>query len=174
MQESLICDFTNPKCLKWHSVDDEVMGGVSESRFHRGDDGAGVFEGVLSTRNSGGFASVRTFLEKRDFSGFEGIRLLVKGDGRDYSFRIRNDDRYDGIVYRSDFQTVEGVWQEVDLPFNAFTASFRGRVIEDAAPLDLASIVQIGVLISKEQTGAFRLEMKSIRAYSRMEDALKA
>ncbi|ABB24376.1 CIA30 family protein [Pelodictyon luteolum] len=174
MQERVICDFTNPQCLKWHSVDDEVMGGVSESRFQRGDDGAGVFEGVLSTRNSGGFASVRTFLKERDFRGFLGIRLLVKGDGRRYSFRIRNDDRYDGIVYRSDFQTVAGGWQEVDLPFNAFTASFRGRVIEDAEPLELASIVQIGVLISKEHSGAFRLEIKSIRAYGPEPDALKA
>jgi len=117
---------------------------------------------------------VRTLLEERDFSGFSGIRFQVKGDGRRYSFRIRNDDNYDGIAYRNDFASVAGEWMEIDLPFSGFTASFRGRIIDNAAPLDLSSIVQIGIMVSKEKTGAFSLEIRSIRAYSTPRDAFRA
>lgn len=165
MQERLICDFSKPKCLDWYSVDDGVMGGVSQSRFTRAEEGIGHFHGELSDLHGGGFASVRTFLDDRDFSGLEGIRLRVKGDGRRYSFRIRNDDRFDGIVYKSDFTTLDGEWMAVELPFSGFKAAFRGRTLEDAMPLDLRQIVQIGILVSKKQLGPFSLFISSIAAY---------
>lgn len=166
----MLCDFSEPRCLGWRSVDDVVMGGLSGSRFMPADEGVGLFEGELSTENGGGFASVRTVLDERDFTGFEGIRFAARGDGRRYSFRIRNDDRFDGIVYRSDFGTVEGEWREVELPFSGFTASFRGRSLEGAAPLDRSSILQIGLLLSSRRSGPFRLELRPIRAYGK-EDA---
>ncbi|TCD48674.1 CIA30 family protein [Chlorobium sp. N1] len=174
MQERMLCDFSSTRCLKWHSVDDGIMGGISVSRLSIADPGTAVFDGVLSTENGGGFASVRTFPEERDFSGFDGLRLFVRGDGRRYSFRIRNDDSYDGIVYRSDFEPVAGKWMEVDLPFSGFSASFRGRSIEGATPLDRSSIVQIGLLVSREEVGPFRLELRSIRAYRAVPEALRA
>ncbi|MDT9546047.1 MAG: CIA30 family protein [Chlorobium sp.] len=172
--DRVICDFTRQDCQQWFSVSDKVMGGVSESLFFRRDDGIGVFQGVLSTANGGGFAAVRTLLGERDFSGFSGIGLRVKGDGRRYSFRIRNDDQYDGIVYRYEFDTVAGRWLEIDLPFSGFTASFRGRTIDDAAPLDLSSIVQIGFMVSKEKSGAYLLEVQSIKACPAPQDAFRA
>ncbi|MBM3162610.1 MAG: CIA30 family protein [Chlorobi bacterium] len=163
--EKLICDFSSSCCLDWHSVDDVVMGGVSGSRFRRNPDNTGTFEGFLSTDNSGGFASARTFLPYRDFSAYSGIRLCVRGDGKRYSFRIRNDDRFDGIVFKSDFDTVRGAWIEVSLPFSGFRAAFRGRTVEGTHPLDPANIVQIGILVSKKQVGSFSLDIDWILAY---------
>lgn len=163
--EKLICDFSSPNCLDWYSIDDVVMGGVSGSRFRRNSDSTGTFEGFLSMDNSGGFASVRTFLPNRDFTGFTGIRLCVRGDGKHYSFRISNDDRFDGIVYKSDFDTVRGEWIDVSLPFSGFRAAFRGRTVDGTHRLDASNIVQIGILISKNQVGSFSLDIDSITAY---------
>ncbi|HEY9606050.1 MAG TPA: CIA30 family protein, partial [Allocoleopsis sp.] len=59
--EVLLFDFQNPTDdLKetWGAVDDVVMGGVSESSI-RLCDRAALFSGIVSTDNSGGFASVR-------------------------------------------------------------------------------------------------------------------
>ncbi|MBM3421936.1 MAG: CIA30 family protein [Chlorobi bacterium] len=163
--EKLICDFTTPHCLDWYSVDDVVMGGASGSRFYRNADSTATFEGFLTTENSGGFASVRTFLPDRDYSGFTGIELSVRGDGKRYSFRIRNDDRFDGIVYKHDFDTVRGEWIQVLLPFSQFKAAFRGRTVEGTHPLDASNIVQIGILVSKKQIGGFSLDIDWIKAY---------
>jgi hypothetical protein len=141
------------------------MGGVSDSRMLLNPDGGATFTGQLSLENSGGFASVRTVLASRNYDGFAGFRIRVKGDGKRYSFRARNDDRFDGIVYKSDFDTVPGEWMEIELPFSCFTPSFRGRALQDAPPLDSSNIVQIGLLISNRQEGTFRLEINRIEAY---------
>nr|BAJ33613.1 unnamed protein product [Eutrema halophilum] len=54
------------KDLPWGALDDVVMGGVSESNFlvdlTGGENGGptGIFKGIVSTTNNGGFTSVRT------------------------------------------------------------------------------------------------------------------
>ena len=163
--DKLICDFSTPDCLDWYSVDDVVMGGSSGSRFRRNPDSTGTFEGFLSTENSGGFASVRTFIPNRDFSAYTGIRLCVRGDGKRYSFRIRNDDRFDGIVYKSDFNTIRGAWIVVSLPFSGFKSAFIGRTVDGTHPLDASNIVQIVIFVSKKQVGSFSLDIDWITAY---------
>jgi hypothetical protein len=160
----LVCDFRT-SCLNWANVDDVVMGGVSDSNMRLNPDVGATFTGNLSLENSGGFASVRTVLASRNYEGFDGFRIRVKGDGKRYSFRARNDERFDGIVYKSDFDTVPGEWMEIELPFSGFTPSFRGRALQDVPPLDSSNIVQIGLLISNKQEGTFRLEINRIEAY---------
>jgi hypothetical protein len=147
------------------NVDDVVMGGVSDSAMRLNPDGGATFSGNLSLENSGGFASVRTVLEHRNYDGFAGFRIRVKGDGKRYGFRARNDDRFDGVVYKFDFDTVPDEWMEIELPFSAFVPTFRGRTLVDVSPLDSANIAQIGLLISNKQEGVFRLEVDRIEAY---------
>lgn len=160
-----ITDFSNPPLLRWTGVNDVVMGGVSDSFMQVSDDGNGVFAGHLSLENSGGFASARTSLPENDYSGFSGIMLRVKGDGKRYSFRIRTDIMFDGVVYRQEFDTKAEEWMDVALPFSEFEPSFRGRTVADAPPLDPSGIFQIGFLISEKQEGSFRLEIERIEAY---------
>lgn len=62
----------------WGPLDDVVMGGVSESGFELRQQGGesggpvGVFSGIVSAANSGGFASVRPVVKGREVvaSGF--------------------------------------------------------------------------------------------------------
>lgn len=164
-QQKTITDFKHPPLLRWTSVNDVVMGGVSDSLMQVSDDGKGVFAGHLSLENEGGFASVRAPLPENDFTGYDGIMLRVKGDGKRYSFRVRTDMMFDGLGYRQEFDTAAGKWMDVELPFSDFKPSFRGRIVSDAPPLDPSRIFQIGFLISEKQEGSFRLEMNTIAAY---------
>ena len=164
-KRKLICDFIHPPLLRWTSVNDVVMGGVSDSLMQVSEDGKGVFAGHLSLENNGGFASVRAPLPENDFTGYDGIVLRVKGDGKCYNFRVRTDMLFDGVVYRQEFDTVAGKWMDVELPFSDFKPSFRGRIVPDAPPLDPSRIFQIGFLISEKQEGSFRLEVESIDAF---------
>ena len=164
-KRKLICDFIRPPLLRWTSVNDVVMGGVSDSLMQVSEDGTGVFAGHLSLENNGGFASVRAPLPENDFTGYDGIVLRVKGDGRRYSFRVRTDMLFDGVVYRQEFDAPEGERVDVELPFSDFKPSFRGRIVPDAPPLDPSRIFQIGFLISEKQEGSFRLEIERIDAF---------
>ena len=105
-----------PACLPTCSLDDVVMGGISESGFvvrqGAGEDGgpAGVFAGRVTTQNNGGFASVRTRnLEPAlDLDAFEGLQLRVRGDGMRYKLIIRCDPGWDSVGYTQGFDTQPG------------------------------------------------------------------
>ena len=164
-QRKIITDFIHPPLLRWTSVNDGVMGGLSDSLMQRSGEGKGVFSGHLSLESNGGFASVRAPLPENDFTGYHGIELYIKGDGKRYSFRVRTDMLFDGLVYRQEFDTAAEEWMDVTMPFSDFTPSFRGRIVSDAPPLDPSRIFQIGFLISEKQEGSFRLEIESIEVY---------
>ena len=143
----------------WQAVNDGVMGGVSSGRMVA--EGEGLrFEGVLSLENNGGFASVRRSIEA-DLSRSGGVRLQVRGDGRTYQFRLRQDDRWDGIAWRAEFPTT-GAWQTVELTYDAFVPVFRGRRVPDAGPVVPARIRQVGFMLADKTAGEFALDVRAI------------
>lgn len=151
---------------QWRVINDGVMGGLSQSNISTTDQETGLFTGELSLQNNGGFASIRTMVGPVDLSGFAGIEIKVKGDGRIYQLRLRTDGRMDGLTYRAAFKTRDGKWFSVRIPFEHFVPSFRGEVIEDAPPLDPAHIHQIGFLIADKVSGPFSLEIGFVQAWN--------
>jgi monofunctional biosynthetic peptidoglycan transglycosylase len=150
---------------EWLIVNDGVMGGVSSSRIWLNEEGSAVFEGQLSLENNGGFASARTLLTDLDLSMAKAVVLRVKGDGRPYQLRFRTDERVDGVAYRALFTTKAGEWTTVELPFEDFSATYRGRAVSGAGPLNPALIRQLIFLIADAREGSFRLEIDWVKAY---------
>jgi len=101
-------DFGAASTLRWQTVNDGVMGGVSNGKFQLTEQGHGLFSGQVSLENNGGFASVRAGLTKNLPKGLQMVRLRVKGGGKRYSFRIRMDHNFDGVSYRYSFHTQPG------------------------------------------------------------------
>ncbi len=143
----------------WRSVNDGVMGGLSAGRMVPIEDHL-RFEGVLSLENKGGFASVRRLIEQ-DLTNAESVRLHLRGDGREYQFRLRLEDRWDGIAWRAKIETT-GEWQIIDLAFVDFDPVFRGRKVADAGAVVAASIGQIGFMLADKRAGPFSLEIRSM------------
>ena len=150
----------------WEIINDTVMGGASESRISVTKDKTALFQGVVSLENEGGFSSMRTRPGEFDLSGCKGVLVRVKGDGKDYRLRLRTDTDYEGIAYQAHFSTEKDSWITVRLSFDAFIPVFRGRVIEDAPPLNVSGIRRIGFMIADKQEGPFRLEIERIKAYA--------
>jgi hypothetical protein len=160
-----IFDFSSPETADlFHPIDDQVMGGISSSRLLPEGDHA-VFSGEVSLENFGGFASVRSYPDRFDLSGFEGIELEVSGDGKTYKFSVTTDLRVDAVVYRARFTPPADRYSVIRIPFRDFQPTFRGDVVSDAPPLDPSKISTFGFLISDRQEGNFRLEMRKISAY---------
>jgi uncharacterized protein YbjT (DUF2867 family) len=177
--EILLFDFKNPTDdLKeaWGAVDDVVMGGVSESSI-RLCDRAALFSGIVSTDNSGGFASVRTrnFDSPLNLAGYEGIELRVKGDGQRYKFILRSESKWDGISYCYSFDTEKDRWIDVRIPFNALIPVFRAKTLKDAPVLDSSQVCAVQLMLSKFEydgglnpkftPGGFALQVETIKAY---------
>ena len=162
----MLTDFTaSSPDLVWYVVNDNVMGGRSEGGFAL-DQGKLVFTGRTNTRG-GGFSSIRTMPLQLDLSGHEGIRVRVLGDGRRYTWRLTTDASWRGrqVGYWADFDTVDGEWTTVDIPFSAFIPQFRGSRL-DGPPLDTAQITGMGLMIYDKLDGPFRLHLDSVHAYT--------
>ena len=149
----------------WMIVNDGVMGGISESSLSLDQQGFLVFEGSVSLDYGGGFASVRSILNRLDAEPYDGILIRFKGDGKRYQLRLRQGDRMDGVAYSRHFETKTGEWEEEFLPFHSFQASYRGRQLPDYPKLDPTRISQLGLMISDKQEGNFRLEVQRIALY---------
>jgi len=160
-----LLDFAAASAIElWAPIDDLVMGGLSRSRFTAGDPGSARFSGMVSLENGGGFASVRTRPRSWPTAGTDGFALRVRGDGKTYKFTVRVDDRFDGIQYQARFSPPAGEWTEVVLPAVSFLASFRGRPVSAAPPLEMRQVRALGLMISERQAGAFELLISRIAA----------
>ena len=149
----------------WYVVNDNVMGGRSEGGF-RIENGELHFAGRTNT-DGGGFSSIRTESVQLDLSQYAGIRLRVKGDGRRYTWRLSTNARWRGgeVGYWADFDTSEGTWSTVDIPFSRFIPRYRGTRL-DGPELGLANITGMGLMIYDKLDGPFELHLASVEAFA--------
>ena len=161
-----IVDFKVTSPVEWRAINDGVMGGRSRGEIRPTDRQTGIFTGDLSLENNGGFASVRAAVGRRDLSAHTGLEIRVRGDGRTYQLRLRTDDRFDGIAYRTFFETEPGAWVTVRRAFDVFEPTFRGRIPRNAPPLDRSRIQQVGFLLADKQPGDFALEIDFVRTWT--------
>jgi hypothetical protein len=163
--ETVIFNFDSPETSgEWTTVNDVVMGGVSNSQFEINSDSTATFSGTVLPDNNGGFASARASL-KNEFKDFEEALIRVKGDGNIYSLRFRTDNNFDGISYQAKFKTEAGEWKEFKIPLNEFKPTFRGRTLSNKPELESKNIKQIGILIADKQFGKFELIIDWIKLY---------
>lgn len=162
----LITDFAEKsRDLGWYVVNDTVMGGRSAGGFELRQEQL-IFTGRTNT-NGGGFSSIRTSPLQLDLAGHTGIRLHVMGDGRRYTWRLTTDARWRGreVAYWADFETFDGEWSTLTIPFASFVPRFRGYQLDGPA-LDPGQITGMGLMIYDDMDGPFELHLESVHAYS--------
>ena len=105
----------------WFVVNDGVMGGLSKGSLLINELGNGLFKGFVTTDNNGGFSSVRYKFNRKNVSNFEHIILNIKGDGKTYQFRIKENSSQ-RHSYIKTFKT-SGKWEIIKIPLNSFYPS---------------------------------------------------
>ena len=154
--------------LRWYTVDDNVMGGVSSSSVSLVEPSQLSFSGNMSLDNNGGFSSVRSDLAATNLSDFDGVLLRVLGDGKTYRLRIRAEETGAGISYNSTFKTTADNWEIFYLPFADMVPTYRGFVM-DVGQLDTTAIRSFGFMLTDKQPGEFELQVDWMRAVSEEE-----
>lgn len=150
-------DFNGGSSLSnWYVVDDVVMGGRSDGRFELNNDGHGVFCGEVSLANNGGFSSVRYRFDKKDINGIQYCKIRLKGDGKRYQFRVKNDAR-DAHVYIHYFET-SGSWEVISIPLAEMHPSYRGRWLR-RPNYTAQELSEIAFLIGNKQNEFFCLQL---------------
>lgn len=162
MRLSLFRFDTPASVADWSPIDDAVMGGCSTSRLRLDAAGHAVFEGEVSLRHGGGFASVRTRPLPLGLAGAQACVIELCGDGRRYKLNLRTDDGFDGVNHQAQFDPPLGTWTTLRLPLSTFAATWRGRPVPGAAPLDPAQLRQVGLMTADHQAGPFALAVRAI------------
>ena len=160
MNTITIYDFSkNATANDWKIVDDVVMGGESNGRFSIDNEENGVFEGRISLDNNGGFSSVRHLSEKVEVTKNSVVVIRLKGDGKDYQFRIKMN-KNDNYSYITTFQT-SGEWETIEIQLSDLYPSFRGRKLE-MPNFESNSFEEITFLIGNKKSESFKLILDKI------------
>ncbi|MFT4669550.1 MAG: NADH dehydrogenase [ubiquinone] 1 alpha subcomplex assembly factor 1 [Flavobacteriaceae bacterium] len=143
----------------WYVVDDGVMGGLSRGELTINDSGNCLFKGFVTTENNGGFSSIRYGFNKKSVSEFEHIILKLKGDGKSYQFRIKDNSRQ-RYSYIATFKT-SGDWETIKIPLRSFYPGYRGYKLNK--PNFSGEVMEeIGILIGNKVKESFALEIEKI------------
>ncbi len=143
----------------WRVVNDGVMGGRSKGYFKVNLAGHAAFSGQISLENNGGFSSVRYPFPKTDVHKKSKIVIRLKGDGKAYQFRIKDNSRnYYSYIFPF---TANDTWQNIEIPLNNFYPSFRGRKL-DLPNFSEPYIEEIVFLIGNKKAESFELLIDKI------------
>ena len=157
-------DFSGADSAKeWQTVNDGVMGGVSDGRFKITDAKTMEFFGTLSLANNGGFASVRTKPKNLGIEQGDTLVAKVRGDGREYMLNLYPNRQRVAYSYRAAMQTKKDQWIEVKIPLDTFEATSFGRIVTNAGAVKPTEINSIGFMLGDKKAGPFKLEIEWIK-----------
>ncbi len=134
----------------WRGFTDRVMGGVSDMQATLVDSDRGPalrIAGSVRLDNNGGFIQARLPLVRNgarlDASGYDAIRVVVRGAPGPYFLHLRTPDtRRPWQYYRAELP-VEAEWTERTVPLDAFAGkSIDGR--PDVSRLESIAVVAYG------------------------------
>jgi NADH dehydrogenase [ubiquinone] 1 alpha subcomplex assembly factor 1 len=135
------------------------MGGRSQGNFKINTAGHGEFYGTISLENNGGFSSLRHRFSSMETKGFKEVVLRVKGDGKKYQFRVKdNSSNYHSFI--AVFET-NGAWQTIKIKLSEMYPAFRGRALS-IGNFSSESIEELAFLIGNKTAENFKLEIDTI------------
>lgn len=159
----MLYDFTKQGKGKWRIQNDVVMGGRSESQLKMTEENYAHFTGRVSLENNGGFCSIHQTSEKEPFiikEESDAFILNLKGDGKDYNFRIRTPNGRHS--YAATFSTNNnGDWETITIPFKSMQATYRGEVV-NVPNYNGENVVEMQLLIGNKKEENFEILVKSI------------
>ena len=163
-------DFGEEGGNDWFVLNDDVMGGVSSADSYLTENTL-VFEGEVSTRNNGGFVSVRSPTDEYDLSAYSQVEIKYKAEGHDFSMILADQMMW----YLPDFQH-EVMTESAD--WNIQTTSlydFQQYIMTNATGVsmsqeNLAEMIRLEIRNSTFVDGLFRLEIDYIEFQGYLEE----
>ena len=150
------------KTLKWHRLDDGVMGGRSETvhsfQSSTADDGGSGsvlhFSGQINT-DGGGFCSIRSPIEGGLPADTSALRISFVGDGKTYKFLLSDGNKSTfgpsrrSPSWQADLPTSkEGVEETAIISLDSLAPSVIGGPIDTDAKLDPVKVQEMGFMLS--------------------------
>lgn len=145
-------DATSSLGTRWTPFSDRVMGGISDVKLAfepvRGKKSLHL-TGRVKLENNGGFIQASLPLAANDGSlnaqNYSGVRLMVSGTPGSYALHLRTSDNWLPWQHYTASLPVSGTWQQVDVPFSAFSRSGW-----EVPKLALTKLKRVGLVAIKQ------------------------
>lgn len=148
--------------LDWMIVNDDVMGGLSESTITFNKNSI-LFKGIISLRNNGGFASIRGPKDKFNLSQFTKVKIKFKSKGRDFAFRLATSEIYFKPNYKHNFSSASQEWEIAELKLSDFREYTLGKISgPNLSKQKMFNIIRFGVMLNDKKEGPFEIEIDYI------------
>lgn len=158
LASALLCSGLFAQTVKgWAAYADEPNGGSSTATA-KVENGVTVFTGTVTTKYQYGYAGINLgdmnpeFIEALKTA--KGIRLTVKGDGKQYSIRVETNDRPDYCFHQFTF-TAGSKETTFDIPFAKMTQESWGKQV----PLNMKNVKTISIHTVGQPIEKYRLEV---------------
>jgi NADH dehydrogenase [ubiquinone] 1 alpha subcomplex assembly factor 1 len=153
-------DFTGRTKLRWYTVNDGVMGGLSDG-FAVIKDEKLVHSGKIVTRG-GGFSYVGTRLPDDILVGYNRLQVRLNTYGRQYDVNFA-DSRSWRITHQAPISAGSGdVWQEVSIEFADTVPTIFSREVK-SEPFSTDAVEELAFILSDGVDGPFRTEIDWIK-----------
>jgi NADH dehydrogenase [ubiquinone] 1 alpha subcomplex assembly factor 1 len=149
----------------WRVVNDDVMGGVSNSKVEEKENSI-LFSGTTSLDNNGGFASIRTTFPKGDLKDCKTMTIRFKSPNTNRSFglSLKDSQKYYIPYYKFMFQPKSDDWQQLKINLKDFGYYKISEKIGSEMPLNfLKDVFNIALILSDGKEGNFQIEIDYIK-----------
>ena len=146
----------------WRTLNDGVMGGVSEGSIEWTDSSM-VWTGQTRLENNGGFASVREPWGHRNLHNLEQINIRCRGKGGPLKLTLETSQRWWMPYAYASFQPTDE-WQNLVLDAKEFSWSQAqlGDLTSVSPRRDLSDVLRLGFMKYDGTAQAFELEVASM------------
>jgi NADH dehydrogenase [ubiquinone] 1 alpha subcomplex assembly factor 1 len=153
-------DFTGTSDLRWYTVNDGVMGGLSDG-FATIENNRLIHSGEIVTRG-GGFSYVGTRLPTDALVGYSSLQVRLNTGGRAYAANFA-DSRSWRITHQVSVPETTNVgWQEVTINFKDTVPTIFSRQV-NSDPFDSRAVEELAFILSDGVDGVFRTEIDWIK-----------
>ncbi|MFT4623791.1 MAG: hypothetical protein ACI8PZ_002447 [Myxococcota bacterium] len=165
-EPGLVIDLGSDADDSWIAVNDTVMGGVSVGDVVYTDSTL-VFEGVVSTANNGGFASVRSASGEWDLSDFDTVLVRMRSQGQPFDLVMDDNMGWWDGEFRYALDTTDGEWVDLEIPlkdfgFHDFSTGYPEPTGERMRRPDRKNVATIQFMSALFEDGDFLLEVDHV------------
>ena len=155
--------FHNDMASRWSTLNDGVMGGLSEGQTIF-TDSTMLWTGQTRLENNGGFASVRSPWGHTNLQAMKGVLIRCKGQGGPFKLTLETSERWWMPYAYASFSPSED-WQDVLLKVNDFSWSQAqmGDLKSVSPARELSDVLRMGLMKYDGTAQRFDLEVASIR-----------
>lgn len=151
--------------FKWNTLDDHLTGGISSSTKEQGETFI-TYSGIIKNINNYSWSCLRSNEIIQDVSGYKGVKIKLKSDGRSYAFQVEYNKAWQDEKLSCVFQTIPDQWSVIDLKFDDFEhTKFSKDYSKKLNSSVLDRVLRYNFFVTDTITGSFKLEVAQLEFY---------